>query len=330
MKRRIDWSSVFEQALGGIFTTAFVYLVGIMYQALTKNKINSWIWIGIGFFLVLMLAALAWKYLRILLAKVGNYIIKNWLYFSLIALSCISGWISYAINYSRLIILVPPISVLITFILTRVFFLPKKQLHSIASNTNQAPVTKQQMYSQQLDNILKPRRNLFSGISLRFLEKLKQSPPFLDIQLRNPIIPEDIESALTEHFRAKAFIDSRNDLIRGASSYTIKTGDTWESISKEIYGDSKFSKKLQDFIGMFKLPAGAIIKPPIIDIAYPDASNEYLENQLDKASGTEDYKKSILAIRSVFHIPEDEIIHLLQIAYDAAQFTMGEYNKSDD
>lgn len=325
MKRKIDFIYVIEQVLGGLGTAAIIALLSVLYQLINKQAVNLWVWVGTISFIVIIINALVWKYIRKLLTSVGNFIIKYWLPFALTFLTITAYW--YAINNNNLLVLaiIFPSLVLITFVLTRLFTINRFQLRNQAKVTtiSQPPPTKFDIFSSHLEELLLPQKHIVSGLGLRFLNALKISPPFLDFQTKDPAIPLQAEQAITEYFRAKEFVQNNEDFVMGGKLFSVKTDDSWEKISTEIYGDSTFVNTLKKYNqDVYELTAGMSILTPYINMSYPSMTHDYLERKFLLADGSDDFKQALTTITNKYGLVGDEVMVVLKIAYDAAHRTI--------
>jgi hypothetical protein len=178
------------------------------------------------------------------------------------------------------------------------------------------------LFSHNLENILKLKRPYLSSLGLRFLGNIRKAPPFLDIQFQNPLISLQAEQVLTEYFRAKEYVEFVSVSTRGGESYTVKYGDTLDSIAEKIYGDSKFTKQLDERNYGAPLRPGMVLILPYIDLENTGQSPSYIEKQFDRAKGTNELMNLLDEIKNTHGLMDEEVLLLLKMAYDVARLTV--------
>lgn len=173
-------------------------------------------------------------------------------------------------------------------------------------------------FSMNLDKQMKNKD--FSGLGLLFLKKIKSAPPFLGVQYRNPVIPQFHESRLTEFFLANEFIAMNKQNIRGSGGYYVmRGGDTFQSISKNFYGDEKFSKDIQTLNGLHTPISGGSVKIPRLDVSGNLTSGE-VELKYHIAQG--DWINSTYnELQGKYNLIRDETLPLLHLIWNTAKMT---------
>jgi hypothetical protein len=295
----LDLENIIEQTIAGIFVALVVGIIAYIQ----RKKL--------------------WKYLT----DIGKYIFQYRYIFFLIIVAGLASLILYFYPKPFLILIIPFALILITFLIT------KKNLYT--QNSGNAPSSKQnpanlrevriRSFSQNLDKVIEPARKDISSIGLRFLNTARKSPPFLDIIPDFQILSVQQEQDLVEFFRALDFVQENSDNFRGGSTYTVKEGDTFESIAQSVYGDTKYNQLIQESNPHTnKLKTGMILGLPQIDLQHPEIPPYLLDSLVSKARGDDNLGYTFRSIKDEYGLLGNEVMPLFQMIYKAARMTMDE------
>ena len=154
-----------------------------------------------------------------------------------------------------------------------------------------------------------------SGLGIIFLNKIKTTPPFLGIDHKEYFLSQNLERQFTEHFSAKDFIKENEEIILGGKRYVGRYGDTLEMIAKRYYGNEKYASYLPFFI----IANGTHYRIPFIDTNEScRMSSEEIEKIYFKADEA-NMKSVIEEMVGKHNLPEDEIMFLMELIYEAAK-----------
>ena len=185
-------------------------------------------------------------------------------------------------------------------------------------------------FSYHLDECLKelieklPQVKI-TGLGLRFLNAVKNAPPFLGLSYSqwDWVIHPDVEQKLTEYFLATEWVDEHDKYIHGGFHYKVKDGDTIESIAANEYGDEKFATELMKANqGGYPVTTGQNIWLPSMDTKYSEEIPiEYVRGQLAIAQYAW-ISSTIEVVRSDYSLTVQETLPILLAIYEAAQRTL--------
>ncbi len=192
----------------------------------------------------------------------------------------------------------------------------------IYSSTPPQP-TNIDIFSAQLEKVIRLKGINISSSGWSFFNSVKANPPFLNIQSLK--IFNNGERELFSYLNAQATVRNIRDSVRGGdANYYVHDGDTWESVSKEIYGSEKFSDAL-------RAANYSIVKSPFItpaNIPYIDITNTsgLSSDDLNRIFAIVNDKRMLETVTKLlaleYHLQKDEVLPLFEIVYDATQLTL--------
>ena len=128
------------------------------------------------------------------------------------------------------------------------------------------------------------------------------------------------------YYRAVDFENKNRKIIRGghpAEDEDVEQGDTWDTIAKRIYGDSKFAKNLKDENKPLQNPNKGIWLP-FIDISgtLKMTPNSIRDIFFTAYRWDDETKETVRLLADQLNLTKGEMWDLLDSTYDAARATL--------